>query len=196
MFSLRMISAEREGEKRFGINTIRFKRSGSADFFHYQGASYLVLDGIFDELENYGDFHFIDIGSGKGRVAFVAESRGFKNITGIELDKSLYDQSLQNLATHRQKCSETRIRFLNENAVDHHYEDHKTVYFLFNPFSGRILEQLLIRILAETRNDVVFVYMNPRFAGVFNKMGLMPEKKIKTRFYTEALIYKRRQRSS
>ena len=195
-YSLKMVASESKYEKRIGIDTIKFKRSESVDFFHYQGASYLVLDRIFRELEDYRDFRFTDIGSGKGRVAFMAEHNGFRDIVGIELDQTLYQESLQNLSLHRQKFPESKIKFFNSNALDYHYEDQKTVYFLFNPFSGRILEQFIRKVLAETKSETVFVYMNPRFAGVFTKMGLKSDETIKTRFYTEALIYKRTQMSS
>jgi hypothetical protein len=78
--TLKILRAEWIQEKRFGIITSMIKRSDSKEFFHYQGASYLVLFRVFSELAmDKKDFDFVDVGSGKGRALFVAEYFGFNN---------------------------------------------------------------------------------------------------------------------
>jgi tRNA1(Val) A37 N6-methylase TrmN6 len=97
---LSLFNAERRHEKQFNIQTAEFIKSSSSQYFHYQGASYHVLFRLFESLDPLTkEFHFIDIGSGKGRAVFVAEYCGFTILTGIELNKNLVKDAKQNLTT-------------------------------------------------------------------------------------------------
>src|SRR5690242_910081 len=82
--SYRLMRDEMRYEQFFGIRTASLKKSGSPDYYHYQGASYRVLFRIFKHLPAHiRNFSFFDIGCGKGRAAFVAEYHGFKFCEGI-----------------------------------------------------------------------------------------------------------------
>jgi SAM-dependent methyltransferase len=177
-------------ENEFKIHTSSFKNSDSQQFFHYQGAGYLVLSRIFKELKTYTDFSFVDIGSGRGRVIFAAERAGFNDLTGIELDEELVDSAKENLKIYPFKRNESVIRFLNENALTFKYKNEPAIYFLFNPFNEEILKEVLSRIESATSGPTVFVYMNPLFRRAFERTGITRSRTIKTRFYTEAIIYK------
>lgn len=189
--SLRLLNAERRHEKQFNIQTAEFIKSSSSQYFHYQGASYRVLFRLFEALDPTAkEFHFIDIGSGKGRAVFVAEYCGFTILTGIELNKNLVKSAEQNLTTFSLKREDSQINFLSINALDFDYKNEPAVYFLFNPFNAGVLKRVLEKIKASTVSETWFVYMNPLYASVFVEAGIRQEKVIKSGFYTEAIIYK------
>lgn len=188
----KLAKTEFEYEKLLGINTASFKRSESTEYFHYQGASYLMLLKIFRDLEpQTKHFQFIDIGSGKGRAVFVAEYCGFSNLTGIELDPELVDLANNNKLLYQLRDKKSSIHFSHSNALLYPFKNEDSLYFLFNPFSEEVLKKVLENILNTNRSEIWIVYMNPLFKHPFVEAGLKPIKRFNSGFYTEALVYKR-----
>ncbi|MDX2172741.1 MAG: class I SAM-dependent methyltransferase [Bacteroidota bacterium] len=182
--------AESRYERQFGINTAQIKQSNSPKFYHYQGASYLVLLKILPQIFKHTQaFTFFDIGCGKGRAAFVAESCGYKKLMGIDLDEELILNANENLKIYK-KREESKIDFYKSNALTFDYKNEPTVYFMFNPFNNDILKEVLDRILNATTSETYFIYMNPKHAGVFDDYHFELVNTIKTKRYTEAVIYK------
>jgi predicted RNA methylase len=132
----------------------------------------------------------VDIGCGKGRALFVAEYCGYSNLTGIELDPSLLEIARQNAELFVFRRPESVFKFVSQNAVDFNYPDEPTVYFLFNPFNEDILRQVLTAITNATTSLTWVVYMNPVFRAPFNEFKMATVMEIKTRFYTEAIVYR------
>lgn len=189
--SFRLFSNEAKYEKQFKIHTSDFIRSASSEYFHYQGASYLVLVRLFKELdERIKSFRFIDIGSGKGRVVFVAEHFGFNDLTGIELNEKLVLEANQNLKSYVSKRDASHIQFITANALDFEYGNIPVLYFLFNPFNAVILKKVLEKIRATSTQETWFIYMNPLYKDVFKDTGIQEVKRLKSGLYTEAIIYK------
>lgn len=189
--TVRLLKAELEEEKKFGIKTSAIKKSSSKEFFHYQGAGYLVLTRILSEIfEETKHCDFVDIGCGKGRAIFVAEYCGYNHLTGIELDDALIKEAVMNIDLYSFKREESEIHFVCANALTYDYKNQPTLYFLFNPFNEEILEKVLKRILKSRNSKTWFVYMNPLYPVPFkeNKVKLIRE--FKTGFYTEALVFR------
>lgn len=193
--SLALLRAESKYEKQFGIKTAKIKRSDSSEFFHYQGASYLQLIRILNKIYLFTkDFEFVDIGCGKGRAVFVAESVGYTNLTGIELDGALVSEAIDNLKIYPLKKNNSQVEFLQANALNYKYKNTKTVYFLFNPFNEEILSEVLKKIKTESTSETWFIYMNPLYPKPFENEGMELVEKFKTRFYKEANVYKMKSR--
>jgi len=191
--TIKIIAAEGKYERFFKISTAAFKHSYSKENFHYQGASYLVLFRIFKVLKEIAPHSaFVDIGCGKGRVIFVAEHQGYNTLIGIELDKDLVDVAQQNLIDYPFKRTESEIKFTNINALDFNYENKHTIYFLFNPFNETVLTKVLSRIIEKSHSETIIVYMNPIYQNAFKNESFQVLQKINTRFYTEAIIYRKR----
>ena len=188
--TIRMGMLEIKHEKRLSIKTGSIKASRDEDYFHYQGAGYDVVFKIFGDLApGRADYHFVDIGCGKGRAVIVAENCGFNYITGIELHHDLLVTAAENVRSYPMRRGDSTITLLEVNALNYEYKDEKAVYFLFNPFAGNVLKNVLLKILQSTRSDTWFIYMNPRFSEVFSELGLKKHRVYKTRFYTEAIVY-------
>lgn len=178
-------------EKAFGIRTAAIKKSNSTEFFHYQGAGYRILFRLFKAMPpDTKKYDFVDIGCGKGRVVFVAESAGYDHLTGIELDEELIKEAKNNLKQYVLKRKISGIEFIHINALTYEYKNKATVYFLFNPFNEEILRQVLARICQLTSSETWFIYMNPRYQKPFEEKQIEQIQKIKTGFYTEAIIYR------
>lgn len=189
--AIRLLASESAKEKQLNIETREFKSSKSAQYFHYQGAAYQVLEKIFGNLEKkYFAYRFMDIGCGKGRAVFMAERAGFNDLTGIELDQELVATAQDNLERYANKRQESRIKFINVNAVNFEYGNRPTVYFLFNPFNQLVLEKVIRRIQSTGSEESLFIYMNPKYRKPFERNGFKVVKRIKTGLYTEAIFYK------
>ncbi len=188
--TLSLLVAEGSEENRYGIQTGKIKHSASSRFFHYQGAGYLVLNRIFRQLGPMPGFRFTDIGCGKGRVLCVAEHAGFNHLTGIELDEELITEAQKNVDVCKTRRATSYFELIRANALEVNYPNQKTVYFFFNPFNEEVLEKVIARILQTNAPETWFVYMNPLYAGAFDRAGIPLIHRIKTGFYTEALIYR------
>jgi len=186
-----LIREEPIQEKIYGITTSSIKKSDSAEFFHYQGAGYLVLFRIFQQIAaRTNRFDFVDIGCGKGRPIFVAEDFAYEKLTGIDLDKELISIANLNLKSYLLKKKTSRIEFIHANALEYNYKNTPTVYFLFNPFNEEVLKKVLERIIASTTSETWFVYMNPKYAKTFSLDKFEVVQELKTKRYLEAMVYK------
>lgn len=185
MATIRIIKYETEAEKKYNIQTAGVKPSQSKDFFHYQGANYWVLEILLKESIGLSSNNiFIDIGCGKGRVCFVAEKVGYKKVIGIDLDAEL----IQNAIDNGHKIN-SRVEFINCNALDYNFNNREAVYFLFNPFSESILKQVLIKIKENSHSKTLIIYMNPTQEKVFTSLNIKPFKQVRTKRYLEANYY-------
>ncbi len=189
--TLNLLRYEWKGDKRYGINTQAVvntsKNNGN---YHYQGASYLAVEQLFQKLyRQYPNYMVYDIGCGKGRVLFVAERFGFTDLKGIDLDAALIEVARLNLQNYVRQNAKAQFQFVEQNALQLEIPDAPCIYFLFNPFSDDVLRPLLHRIKANASKPCVFVYMNPRFEICFQEMGFQLKETLYTKRYKEAVIY-------
>src|SRR5262245_44984302 len=64
----------------------------------YMGVQPSVLRQIIEDLPDLEQYHFIDLGCGKGRATIVASEFPFKKITGIEISPQLARVGQKNAA--------------------------------------------------------------------------------------------------
>lgn len=87
---------------------------------------------------DFGDFAFIDLGSGKGRTLLMASDYPFRRIVGVELLPALNQIAQQNLAQYKsdsQKCF--ALESICADASTWPLPDGPLVIYLFNPFPNR-----------------------------------------------------------
>ncbi len=192
--TIRLLRWEGRYEKIFNIKTLQIKKSDDKDNFHYQGASYLILLELLKKLP--GELKnkiFVDYGSGKGRVLFCAEFTGFNNLLGVELDKELIDEAMQNIKTYSKKRKESKFIFVHQNALDFEIPNEAQVFFFFNPFSDNIMQKVADNILRSFRSyerDIYIVYMNPQFKEVWSHKGFETFFTDGNSRYAEAIIFR------
>jgi SAM-dependent methyltransferase len=113
------------------------------------------------------DFHFVDLGSGKGRALMVASEFGFPKITGVEIAANLCRSAVENIDRYRALHGRgLQYSVLCIDAADYEFEPAPLVLFLFNPFGERTLRSVmnnLERSLLRNSRDVYVLYLNPLF---------------------------------
>ena len=112
-------------------------------------------------------YTFVDLGCGKGRVVLLASEMGFRVCVGVEINPDLAEVARQNAALWQRAVS--TICIVRADATDFIFPDGPTVLYLFNPFTGKVLERLLDRIAvvyAERPGELDLLYVNAEFSAV------------------------------
>lgn len=114
---------------------------------------------------DFGDFLFIDLGSGKGRTLLMASDYPFRRIVGVELLPALNEIALDNLSRYKnasQKCF--ALESICADATEFPLPAEPTVLFLFNPFPESGLKRVIANLekgLREHPRKVYVLYLNP-----------------------------------
>ena len=127
---------------------------------------------VFEELpiNDFSQYTFIDFGSGKGRMLFLASEYPFRRIMGVEYAADLHDIAEQNIRSYRnprQRCFE--LVSLNVDAADFAFPLENTVLYFYSPFNRPLMEPLFRRLdesVGAHPRDVVIVYMNPELSDI------------------------------
>jgi SAM-dependent methyltransferase len=100
------------------------------------------------------EYDFVDLGSGRGFALLLAAAYPFRSITGVEFARELYDEARANIAWAgaRQRLRIQDITLLHASALDFPIPDRPTVFFLYNPFTGSVMEAFLDRLMASLRS--------------------------------------------
>jgi Histone methylation protein DOT1 len=96
---------------------------------------------------------FYDIGSGLGELVVLANLLSGATAKGIEREPA-YCEYARALAA---ALDVTGVELLNVDARDADFSD-GTAFFLYTPFTGRMLEQVLDRVQAATSNRAVTIF--------------------------------------
>ncbi|MDQ2839950.1 MAG: methyltransferase domain-containing protein [Acidobacteriota bacterium] len=118
----------------------------SPDSVFYQPASYRDMREMFNSLQISQDDVFLDFGSGMGRVLCVAACYPFRAVIGVEVSPELCDIARLNVRriAGRLRCKDVRV--INTNAASFDIPAEASVIFLFNPFGGATLAQVLEKL--------------------------------------------------
>jgi precorrin-6B methylase 2 len=140
-----------------------------ADNRAYATPDYHYINKIMETLKPGKQDVLYDIGSGKGRILCVAARKEVGKCVGIEVMDDLCELSRQNAAKLRGKRAPIEIRCEDAAVAD---MSDGTIYFLFNPFGGETLRDVLqniARSLAEKPRRIRIVYYNSAHRDVFEK---------------------------
>lgn len=112
---------------------------------------------------------FIDIGSGKGKACFYADTkRSFKSIIGVEFSAPLLDIALGN----KKRLRSDSIEFVCADAAQFHLPDGNTIVFMFNPFDDVILTKFIeLNIEHFKKYQTVIAYSNDLQRSTLTKLG-------------------------
>jgi len=118
------------------------------------------LRALFSEVEKtgYPYENFVDIGSGKGKACFYANSKNkFNKIIGVEFSKPLVEIANKN----KVKIKAKNITFINIDATEFNLPDEKNLIFMFNPFDKTILNTFIANNLNHfKKNKSIIAYAN------------------------------------
>lgn len=93
---------------------------------------------------NPREFCFIDIGCGKGRPLLIASRFDFPRLVGVDYSPKLCAQAERNL----RQCGveESRFQIICQDATEFAFPAQSLFVYLYNPFDGEILEQVLANL--------------------------------------------------
>jgi len=135
-------------------------------------------------LDDPGEYTFIDFGSGKGRVLFVASDFPFARIVGIEYAPELHQAACRNIQSYRsdtRKCG--RIEAICQDMTTFHFPEGPLALFFYNPASESVMRTIAAKITALSQACWV-VYANPQ-CNVFGSLNTV-RKTEKYAIYTNA----------
>ena len=145
-----------------------------------------VLDEIKEDFEN---FTFVDIGSGRGSVLLAASHYPFAKIIGVEYAPILHAAAVENIAAYPRRlmrCEEVSSLCLDARSYD--FPKDNLIIFMYNPFEDDVLQVVLENLMASLEEEprlVYLAYVNPRFkaglidAKYFTELGMGWKKRLK-----------------
>lgn len=140
---------EREWDKRLHVRTIGREDESNANYSPYEPTPYAVLERLAHSGVVTRKQRLLDYGCGKGRVAFFLATTVGCRVTGIDQSQKLID-----LAKENRRASRTGDRVRLECCLAEQYEPaEEDVFFFFNPFSEKVFEGVLRRILRSWREN-------------------------------------------
>jgi len=97
---------------------------------------------------------FVDLGSGMGRAVLLAAEQPFRQVVGVEFSPALHAIARDNLAaTDRTRLRCRDVRLVRRDAETYPFPRGDLVVYLFNPFDGAILAEILERLAKPARRD-------------------------------------------
>jgi len=114
---------------------------------------------------DFGEFTFVDIGSGKGRTLLLASEYPFRKIVGVELIAELHGAAEQNIRIYKsptQRC--TQIEAICADACEFVFPQTPLLLYFFNPLPQAGLRRVLRNLeqsMERSRLPVWIVYHNP-----------------------------------
>ena len=171
-----------EFDQQYGVETLGYVHhtdlsTGSQN--QNFAASYFGSDPVYvrraiEQLQvDYGDFTFIDFGSGKGRVILIASEYPFNEIIGVEFSHELHKIAAKNLANfNRSRVRCEAIASVCIDATEFTIPKGALVLFFFNPFTSRIMEMVFNNIeksFLHNPRQIYIIYANPEQAKILDR---------------------------
>lgn len=120
---------------------------GHPDCHHYGPSHYRSVRRILRATGRHGPADvLVDFGSGKGRILVVAATFPYGRIVGVEYVPALTAAARENIARAQPRLRCRHVEFVTTDAASWPIPDDATVLYFSNPFSGRILDEVLARI--------------------------------------------------
>lgn len=142
--------------------------SQDSSFRGYEGC--YPIRSLLSKMNISDKDSILDIGCGKGLALYYASIFGFGRIDGIE-----YSEKLTLIAKYNaRKLNDSRIHIYNCDARNFTNYEKYNYFFINNPFSAEIMEQIVLAIIQSyrvNRRRIVVLYQFPFSIEVFKKNG-------------------------
>lgn len=180
-FSVKYVFIENYYDRKFrlhfpGLETNRDTTSNLSinhDSHHNTSGSFCLFFSTLKKVQlNFPSSHFLDYGSGTGKILCAAMSAGFNKVTGIDLDE-------EGILIAKKNCGQTQARFpaaefelIRCDASVYRIPDSVNVIFLFNPFGEQTMRQVVQNInesLKRAPRKFKVIYQNPVHESVFTQ---------------------------
>jgi hypothetical protein len=158
---------------RYGVHTDRWTALTDLEVvgenkdrgFNYQPVKAHAFRSAMESFQIPPHGTFVDYGSGKGRVLLLAILYGFRRTVGVEFAQDLCVEAEHNLDRFRNRTGRQFVaHIVNVDAALYPVSDDQCVFFFYNPFDSKVLEEVLrnIRTSLQSRpRSIHVVYANP-----------------------------------
>lgn len=169
---------------RYGTDTMRWEArddlgAKSDNLCHsreYKATKTRPFLRLLNQLQVPHDCRFVDIGAGKGRVLLIAAQYGFRKVVGIEFSARLCALARANVERFSRKVRlQSPIEVVEADATLHEFAPEDRVFFLFNPFDGIVLSEVLRnlrRSLEQYPRRAWLIYNDPQHHDVVRRAGV------------------------
>jgi SAM-dependent methyltransferase len=126
---------------------------------------------------DYSQYTFVDMGSGKGRMLFVAAEYPFRKVIGVEFSNDLHEEALANIKRYRyrgQRCVD--IESVHADAAEFEFPNENLVVYMFNPFGPEVMKRMLAnleRSIERHPRHVIVMMLWPEHGDVVAGMPIM-----------------------
>jgi SAM-dependent methyltransferase len=112
---------------------------------HYQPSEPDAVRQVLEALPiSGGEFVFVDIGSGKGRVVLIASQLPFKRVIGVEFCEEFHDVARANVAAFPEsarRCGSVELACMD--AAEFEFPADPLVLYFYNPFLEPTMRKVL-----------------------------------------------------
>jgi hypothetical protein len=127
-------------------------RQREPEMVYYQPTAARVILQFIDRAHITGEDVLYDLGSGLGQVAILVHLLTGARAKGVEFEPAYCDYARE-CAT---ALNLSGVEFVNLDAREADYSD-GTVFFMYTPFEGRLLQEVLERLRHEARHRTIRV---------------------------------------
>jgi SAM-dependent methyltransferase len=119
----------------------------------YQPTPARIIFELVERAEFQKDGTFYDLGSGLGQVVILVNLLSGATAKGVEFDPAYCDYARR----CAQELNLSKVDFVNADAREADYAD-GTAFFLYTPFEGKMLQEVLERLKGEAQRRRIQVY--------------------------------------
>ena len=119
--------------RKYQLMDLDMNKKTMVQYNPYQPTGIFLIDSLIEKEYILKDDHVLDVGSGTGLFVLYLASKGFNNLTGVEIDEKCYEVSIDNLKRFPKKTNQN-ISFECFDVVKRDLTDVINVFFLFNTF--------------------------------------------------------------
>lgn len=165
------------------LDSLNIKGGNRDRGVEYTPSSQFAINHILGMLPaDYGNWTFIDIGAGKGRVLRAAARLPFRQVIGVEFAEELYREAEANLREDGVgRRSAKTISVVHEDAASFKIPDGQCVFYLFNPFDEGVMEKFIDQLISsynENNRSITILYYNPIHHELFDSIDIFVEERI------------------
>lgn len=168
-FSIQYFLLEKPKGLDFTMRDTSLLRKSHGLYHGYSKTAEKHVKEIFDTLIFTGEDKMLDIGCGKGAVLRIATEYPFQKIAGIDIDARLIDIAVKNFQLLGMK---NRVSCQQINATEFKKYNEYNIFFMFNPFSGFVMEKVADELLkVSEKKTITIIYHNPVYLELFKQKG-------------------------
>jgi SAM-dependent methyltransferase len=178
-------------DARYGVSTLEPVQLGELGFspegdcYWYESTEpWVFADAVKALPPDLSDYHWIDLGCGKGRILLMASMLKLRRVTGVELSPILCQVARDNLSCFSKAVTQS-VECVQGDAAEFAFPtEGALVVSLYNSFGPKVLRGALRNLLLQHtgEREVYFLYINPKHRDVLEETRRFESVRITEKF--------------